>query len=407
VYPAGYCPDRLEVMPAYVAPEVYRFQDAALGPRTDVFHLALFAYYGLARYLPHGFLGKGLDAFRFALPPLRTFARDLPPGIAGVLERGLAVNPADRFASVGELCAAFRAALERAERRWQAADPVRWEIGLVTRAGRAKEALGKANEDHGLVRCFASPERALVAVADGISTCDVGSGAIASQTACVVVEETVTTDCRADLFPERIIAACLRGARALLDWALERDAEIRLLLGQHLMGTTLTAAWLEGNSLTLANLGDSRAYLIDEAGIDRLTVDGDMGSALLAAGAPPEEVVQMGSLARALHDCVGGCYRTPRGTLAVDEDHCRPAISRWPLLPGDVIILCTDGLVEEGVFLDPAEVADLVRRNPALPASALAAKLVEAADARQRLPSADEPGGFGDNVTCAVIKISP
>src|SRR5262249_11495633 len=160
--------------------------------------------------------------------------------------------------------------------------------------------------------------------------------------------------------------------------------------GGHLMGTTLTAAWLEGDLLTLAHLGDSRAYLIDAAGVEQLTVDGDLGCALLAAGGPPEEVLQLGGMARALHDCVGGCYRTPRGELAIEEDRCRPPLTRWPLQPGDVIVLCTDGLVEEGVFLDPNGLADLVRRHQALPAQALAEKLAEAADACQRLPSEPE-----------------
>src|SRR5262249_38353612 len=170
--------------------------------------------------------------------------------------------------------------------------------------------------------------------------------------------------------------------------------------------TTLTAGWLEGNVLTLANVGDSRAYLIEDAGVEQLTVDGDLGCALLAGGAPPEEVMQLGGMAKALQNCVGGCYRTPTGQLAVEHDRCRPAISRWPLLPGDVIVLCTDGLVEEGVFLGAEEMAGLVRRHLALPAQALAEQLAEAADARQRLPSQDEPEGFGDNICCAVIKIS-
>src|SRR5205807_10385688 len=44
-----------------------------------------------------GFFGAGLEAFGFALPPLRTFAPGLPPGLAAVLQRGLSVEPARRF----------------------------------------------------------------------------------------------------------------------------------------------------------------------------------------------------------------------------------------------------------------------------------------------------------------------
>jgi protein phosphatase len=405
VYPAGHSPDRLTVVPAFAAPEVCRFHDADLGPATDVFHLAVFAFYWLARLLPGGYRGPGLEELEFLLPPLRVYAPALPPGIARVLAGGHAADPGRRYPTVGDLVSAFRQALDRAERRLAATAPVRWEIGWHTRTGLAKTALGRPNEDHGQVRTFSSPERALVVVADGISCCDVGNGAIASRKACDVVEAAVGPDTRANTFAPRMTSACLQAARGLLQWALDHGARPRLLAGEHLMGTTLTAAWVEGNTLTLANLGDSRAYLVDEATVEQLTVDGDLGCTLLAAGARPEEVAGLGGVARALHDCVGGCYRTPGGQLAVDEDRCRPAISRWQLLPGDVVVVCTDGLVDEGQVLGPEELADLVRRHQGLPAPALAEKLAEEADARQRPPSESEPEGFGDNITCAVIKL--
>jgi serine/threonine protein phosphatase PrpC len=85
---------------------------------------------------------------------------------------------------------------------------------------------------------------------------------------------------------------------------------------------------------------------------------------------------------------------------------CTPSLTRWPLLPGDVIVLCTDGLVEEGFFLEPSHVAEIVRANKDRPAAQLALMLVEAADALQRVPSIVEPDGFGDNISSVVIKIT-
>jgi serine/threonine protein phosphatase PrpC len=200
-------------------------------------------------------------------------------------------------------------------------------------------------------------------------------------------------------------ASCRDGAHALLQWALDRGAKDRLLAGAGLMATTLTAAWLEGRELTLANVGDSRAYLIHDAGTEQLTVDGDLGTCLLAAGAPPEDVLALGGLGRALREYIGGCSRTAQGELTIEEDRSRPAVSHWPLFAGDVVVLCSDGLVEEGAFLEPGELGELIRRHTTLSAAALAEKLVEAAESRQRLPSDDEPEGFGDNITCAVIRI--
>jgi serine/threonine protein phosphatase PrpC len=405
VEPAGRCPTELETLPAFAAPEVCRFQDEKIGPRTDVFHLTLFAYYWLASYLPCGFTGKGLEAFDFELPPLRVLAPWLPPGIAAVLHHGLDVEPERRFGSVAELCAAYREAVGRAERRWEAREAVHWEIGLHSRTGLGKSARGGVNEDYALVREFGHPQRALVLVADGVSSCEVGSGDVASRLVCELTAGMFGPHDRAADFRRKLPDACPEGAEALLQWALDRGEEDRLRRGAGLMATTLTGAWLEGGELTLANVGDSRAYLVDDAGAEQLTVDGDLGCALLGAGAPPEEVYGLEGLARALREYVGGCCRTPRGELAVDEDRCRPRLSRWPLVPGDVVVLCSDGLVEEGAFLEPAELGELVRGHPDLPAAALAEKLAEAAEARQRPPSEAEPEGFGDNITCAVIRI--
>jgi protein phosphatase len=171
------------------------------------------------------------------------------------------------------------------------------------------------------------------------------------------------------------------------------------------MGTTLTAAWLQGRTVTVANLGDSRAYLVRGGRAEQLTVDDDVGSALVLGGVPPEEVRQAGGVAEALRNCVGGCARDEAGRPFIHEEFCRPALSEWPLLPGDVLVLCTDGLVDEGTFLEPADLAAIVTEGIGLSAEELALRLADAADARQRLPSTEEPGGCGDNIGCVVVKI--
>src|SRR5581483_8938202 len=140
--------------------------------------------------------------------------------------------------------------------------------------------------------------------------------------------------------------------------------------------------------------------------VEQLTVDGDLGSGMLAAGTPPEEILELGTMAKALRECIGGCTVTGDGKLAILEECCQPTMSYWPLLPGDSVILCSDGLVEEGAFLEPEILAEIVRRNRHLPAQEIAERLADAADALQRPASALEPDGFGDNISCIVIKLS-
>jgi protein phosphatase len=355
--------------------------------------------------LPDGIPGGGLDAFQHELPPLRVYNPTVPEGIEAVLRQGLSTVPAQRFTSPLGLVEALREAIERAQSRRSWSGAVRWEIGQHTRPGRSKLALDKVNEDHVLVREQADPPRLLAAVADGISTCDVGSGQLASMIATLVLDNAIDHDTRGADFAAKITEFCRHGTQTLLDWALEKGYGDQLAQGRDLMGTTLTAGWLEGRELQLANLGDSRAYLIDGPQVEQLTVDGDLGSHLLKHGAPPEHLRELGFTAKALRQCVGGCTVTPQGNVEVLDDSCVPMITRWPLLPGDIIVLCSDGLVEEGAFLDEPALGGLVQAHRNLPAQELAELLADAADALQRLPTPLEPEGFGDNISCIVIKI--
>jgi serine/threonine protein phosphatase PrpC len=74
-------------------------------------------------------------------------------------------------------------------------------------------------------------------------------------------------------------------------------------------------------------------------------------------------------------------------------------------LPGDVLVLCSDGLVEEGIFLSAEALAEFVLSHGALSARELALRLADEADALQQLPSALDPNGMGDNIACVVVKI--
>jgi serine/threonine protein phosphatase PrpC len=403
LFPFHAMPERVRVHPHYAAPEIVQFRVEDIGPRTDVYHLALFAYYWLARQLPDGLPGSGLESYDYALPFLRVFTPQMPEGVVPVLARALSEHPRDRPATPQALVHALDRAIINAHRRRACTGPVRWDIGGHTRTGRAKAEMQRGNEDTILVK---DDERsALALVADGVSTCDIGSGGLASTMTAIVMENALIDGCNHETFPALVASATRRGSEGLLEWAIAQNCRADLEAGKDLMGTTLTVAWLEGHELSLANLGDSRAYLITADAIDQLTVDGDLASDLLARGAAPEEVRELGMMARALRECVGGCAKNPEGEIGILPESCTPKISRWPLVLGDVVVLCTDGLVEEGFFLEPHTVGDMVRANKDRSAADLALLLVEAADALQRVPSILEPEGFGDNISCVVIKI--
>jgi serine/threonine protein phosphatase PrpC len=403
VFPFGAMPERVRVHPHFAAPEIVQFRVEDIDARSDVYHLAMFAYYWIAGQLPDGLPGSGVENHDFAMPFLRVFAPGLPEGIIPVVKKGLSLQPGDRFASSFAFARALDESIARAQRRRVFDGTLRFELGAQTRTGRAKTEVGRNNEDAVLIK--QDDQAALALVADGVSTCDIGSGGLASMMATIVIENALAEGCNHDTFPAIITAAAQRGSQGLLEWAIAHGSRADLEAGKDLMGTTLTVGWLQDRELSVANLGDSRAYLVTNDLVEQLTVDGDLASDLLARGATPEEVRELGVMARALRECIGGCITTESGEVTILIDSCTPKITRWPLLPGDIVVLCTDGLVEEGYFLEPENVAEIVREHRDRSAPELALMLVDAADALQRVPTILEPDGFGDNVSCVVVKV--
>lgn len=98
------------------------------------------------------------------------------------------------------------------------------------------------------------------------------------------------------------------------------------------MGTTLTAAYVDGDELAIAHVGDSRAYLFRRGQLKRLTRDHTLVGALVEQGKLTEEEAaehpQRSIITRALG---------PEADVEVDT-------WRYPLRAGDVVLLCSDGL---------------------------------------------------------------
>ncbi|HUY13823.1 MAG TPA: protein phosphatase 2C domain-containing protein [Terriglobia bacterium] len=94
------------------------------------------------------------------------------------------------------------------------------------------------------------------------------------------------------------------------------------------MGTTLTAALLRGAYLDIAQVGDSRAYLLRERRLTQLTEDQTVGNLLL-----PEQGVQMSEQVKdMLTQAVGA------------QPKVKVALTGTALESGDLILICCDGL---------------------------------------------------------------
>ncbi|HEX7976369.1 MAG TPA: protein phosphatase 2C domain-containing protein [Anaerolineales bacterium] len=162
----------------------------------------------------------------------------------------------------------------------------------------------------------------LYAVADGMG--GYAHGALASQLALKALCEAVTEE-RAFSSPHRRLAQGMNDANTQVYLEAQR-------LGAGRMGTTLTAAYIHGDTLYLAHAGDSRLYLVRGAQATCLTRDhttvGELARMKLIAPDKVRTHAQRSILTRA----VG---------LAL---FLKADISRHRLCAEDRLILCSDGV---------------------------------------------------------------
>jgi protein phosphatase len=165
-------------------------------------------------------------------------------------------------------------------------------------------------------------------------------------------------------------------ATALRDAALASNAQIHQYAVDHPelrgMGTTLTAAALRGDTLYIAQVGDSRAYLVRDGVAWQITKDQSLMQKLVEAGEITPEQAETSSRRNIILQALG-----PDTTVKIDVTH-------QPVRRGDVLLLCSDGLSGQ---VRGDEIARYAADEPDL--SRLCATLVD---------RANETGG-PDNIT--------
>ena len=143
-------------------------------------------------------------------------------------------------------------------------------------------------------------------------------------------------------------------------------------------GSTVVAALLHAHGTEIAHVGDSRAYLVHEGQISRLTRDHSI----------VQELVDRGLLSAqqaAHHPEANRITRALGMTGEVEVDVRAPAV---PHVTGDAFVLCSDGLSD---LVEDQEILAIVASEPAAQA---VGKLVDLANAR----------GGHDNVTVIVLR---
>jgi PPM family protein phosphatase len=236
-------------------------------------------------------------------------------------------------------------------------------FGAATDVGRMRTN----NEDSYL------SERPVAAVADGMGGHNAGEVASA-----IAIEELAALRGKGPWPNEKAATDDLKRAIVRANRRIrEMAAGDRELNG---MGTTLVAVLEDGDSVHLANVGDSRAYLLRQGELTQVTVDHTL----------VQELVDDGRLSPK------DAERHPQRSMitrALGVDHqVEIDLFTYKLLPGDRLVLCSDGLSD---VLNPPQIRNaLLRvRHPQQAAERLVAMAVE--------------GGGPDNITVIVIDTEP
>jgi serine/threonine protein phosphatase PrpC len=146
------------------------------------------------------------------------------------------------------------------------------------------------------------------------------------------------------------------------------------------MGATLTTAWIDGAQLSVGHVGDSRVYLLRTGQLQQLTSDHSLVAEQVRRGLLTATEAEQSNLQSVLLRALG---TQPQIEVDVEE---------VGLFPGDVLLLCSDGLTR---MVTEPEIAGTLQAEP-IPQRA-AEKLVHLAN---------ESGGI-DNVTVIVVSFRP
>lgn len=212
----------------------------------------------------------------------------------------------------------------------------------------------------------------LYVVADGAG--GMASGKLASKLTVSAVKDALT----------RAASSPNPGSKAFTDWlhtAVDAANDIvhtKSKQDHKKMASTLVIALIESDKAYVANVGDSRAYLLDEFGLRQITEDHSAAQELLRAGLITQDEVKGHPFEHILTRAIG------------PEEQVEPDVFTERIHAGDRLLLCSDGLTN---MIDDDDIWEIVWNTRDLEIAAQ--QLIDAANA----------AGGKDNITALVIQV--
>jgi len=248
------------------------------------------------------------------------------------------------------------------------------EISSRTDVGRMRGN----NEDC----CKVVPELNLAVLSDGMG--GEAHGEVASQMAVEVVTEhcqewvsnpeaPLISEARPDLADQtnRLISGILKANRKIFQTAKDNPTHRG-------MGATVVAVWVNEQRMSLAHVGDSRAYLLRSGELQQLTADHSLVAEQVRRGIITQEQADTSENASVLLRALG-----IEEQVQVDADE-------HLLMEGDIVLVCSDGLTR--MVTEPEIASTLLTHTGAQSA---ADRLIELAN---------DYGG-ADNITVVLMRM--
>nr|WP_294793653.1 protein phosphatase 2C domain-containing protein [uncultured Mucilaginibacter sp.] len=229
------------------------------------------------------------------------------------------------------------------------------------------------NEDTFIAQFILNKRYILACVIDGVG--GYHGGEVAAEIAREEILKELEKD-KGDLIPEMISAFKEASAK------IYRERQNNKEHNQMACVATLVVADVQNNQFVYAHVGDTRLYLLRDGTLVKISKDHSFVGYLEDSGRLTETAAMKHPKRNEINKALGFSEQ-------IDEDETYIETGQSPFLPGDMLLLCSDGLTD---MVDKKDITNLITGNDTLQQKVAA--LIEAAN----------NNGGNDNITVVLVK---